>query len=346
MRLYFQYRDQRRLDRPAVGWALFAVLIGWSWRARRIPGRATADPAWVIAGRRGRVLVLSHRVRRQSDQWWQPTNRGRPRCGPPTRPSPRRSCAGRSSAWSRRRRDGGKWASKGYFSIDVGRQRHHRHRARGGLAIGMAAQTRRRAHAELGGRRSARGIAGRARTVVPQVHDARLGTRLVARRGREIGGAHSMNGRIAGEQNGLRRLVSVGSSSLPPCLGVDRLVALLRVRRAIGVGEPAATPVPLETAVAPRWTPPGQRPRNVARTPDPTHTHSSCSRIWGLGWMRSASRDDGWAPGWTRTIKRSPRDASVSQKSIGGRMNWLGAARGLNTGPTRNGMGASDSETG
>ena len=79
-----------------------------------------------------------------------------------------------------------------------------------GLAVGMAAQTARRAHAEL--ERAARLAASleERERLSRQVHDGAIQVlALVSRRGREIGGETAELAELAGEQErALRRLVS------------------------------------------------------------------------------------------------------------------------------------------
>ena len=88
---------------------------------------------------------------------------------------------------------------KGYVSIDVGRNATVVIELAVGLAIGMAAQTARRAHAEL--QRAARLAASleERERLSREVHDGAIQVlALVARRGREIGGADSGARRAGG----------------------------------------------------------------------------------------------------------------------------------------------------
>jgi len=109
-----------------------------------------------------------------------------------------------------------------------------------GLAVGMAALTARRAHAELErATRLAAALEERER-LSREVHDGAIQVlALVSRRSREIGGPTAELGELAGEQErALRRLVSAGSPPVPVGGGGSGSVAAEpRVRS--GVDEPA-----------------------------------------------------------------------------------------------------------
>lgn len=99
-----------------------------------------------------------------------------------------------------------------------------------GLAVGMAASTARRAHAELErATRLAAALAERER-LSRQVHDGVMQVlALVSRRGREIGGEAAQLAEVAGEQErALRRLVSVADTAQDGDVSVTDLGALLR----------------------------------------------------------------------------------------------------------------------
>ena len=145
-------------------------------------------------------------------------------------------------------------ALKGYVSVDVGRNATIVIELAVGLAIGMAAQTARRAHAEL--QRAARLAASLEERdrLSRQVHDGAIQVlALVARRGREIGGPTGELAELAGEQErALRRLVSAVSaraagrrSSRPTWSPLLRSRACDRVSISL-----PATAVPLDIAVA------------------------------------------------------------------------------------------------
>jgi len=337
--LYFQIAINGDLDRPAVGWALFAVLIGWSvaCAAAYLQGYGRR-PAWVIAELVVVVVLVLSTGFVASDQWVA-ANQSWPTTLWATN-------ATISAAILRGPIVGmvagvvvmaASAASKGYFSIDVGRNATIVIELAVGLAIGMAAQTARRAHAELeDAARLAASLEERER-LSREVHDGAIQVlALVARRGREIGGATAELAELAGEQErALRRLVSVGSSSLPAVASASTdLVALLRVRASdrVSVSLPA-TPVPLETAVA------TEVDAAVANALDNVAAHAGPDAhafvlLEDLGDSVVVSiRDDGVG------IPAGRLDQAVAEgrvgvaKSIVGRMNWLGGSARLNTGP-------------
>ncbi len=122
-----------------------------------------------------------------------------------------------------------------------------------GLAVGMAASTARRAHAELErATRLAAALAERER-LSRQVHDGVMQVlALVSRRGREIGGEAAQLAEVAGEQErALRRLVSVADTAQDGGISVTDLGALLRgyASDRVAVSLPAAA-VYLDARVA------------------------------------------------------------------------------------------------
>jgi signal transduction histidine kinase len=337
--LYFQIAINDDLDRPAIGWALFAVLIGWSvaCAAAYLQGYGRR-PAWVIAELIVVVVLVLSTGFVASDQWVAANQ---------SWPTTLWATNATISAAILRGPIVGMVAgvvvmaasatSKGYFSIDVGRNATIVVELAVGLAIGMAAQTARRAHAELeDAARLAASLEERER-LSREVHDGAIQVlALVARRGREIGGATAELAELAGEQErALRRLVSVGSSGMPAVASASTdLVTLLRVRASdrVSVSLPA-TPVPLDTAVA------TEVDAAVANALDNVTAHAGPDAqafvlLEDLGDSVVVSiRDDGVG------IPAGRLDQAVAEgrvgvaKSIVGRMNWLGGSARLNTGP-------------
>lgn len=337
--LYFQIAINGDLDRPAVGWALFAVLIGWSvaCAAAYLQGYGRR-PAWVIAELVVVVVLVLSTGFIASDQWVA-ANQSWPTTLWATN-------ATISAAILRGPIIGmvagvvvmaASATSKGYFSIDVGRNATIVIELAVGLAIGMAAQTARRAHAELeDAARLAASLEERER-LSREVHDGAIQVlALVARRGREIGGATAELAELAGEQErALRRLVSVGSTGLPAVASASTdLVALLRVRASdrVSVSLPA-TPVPLETAVA------TEVDAAVANALDNVVAHAGPDArafvlLEDLGDSVVVSiRDDGVGIPVGRLDQAVAEGRVGVAKSIVGRMNWLGGSARLNTGP-------------
>jgi signal transduction histidine kinase len=336
--LYFQIAINDDLERPAVGWALFAVLIGWSvaCAAAYLQGYGRR-PAWVVA----ELIVVAALVLSTgfvaSDQWvagnqsW-PTTLWATNAtisaaillGPIVGMAAGVVVMAASAA------------SKGYFSIDVGRNATIVIELAVGLAIGMAAQTARRAHAELqDAARLAASLEERER-LSRQVHDGAIQVlALVARRGREIGGATAELAELAGEQErALRRLVSVGSSGRAVASASTDLVTLLRARASdrVSVSLPA-TPVPLDTAVA------TEVDAAVANALDNVVAHAGPDArafvlLEDLGDSVVVSiRDDGVGIPVGRLDQAVAEGRVGVAKSIVGRMNWLGGSARLNTGP-------------
>ena len=141
---------------------------------------------------------------------------------------------------------------KGFINYDLGRNATIVIELAVGLAVGMAAQTARRAHAELEqAARLAASLEERER-LSRQVHDGAIQVlALVSRRGREIGGETAELAELAGEQErALRRLVS--SVDAEPRAGAMTDVGALLRRRAsdrVSVSVPA-DPVLLDADVA------------------------------------------------------------------------------------------------
>jgi signal transduction histidine kinase len=337
--LGFQIAVNAELDRPAVAWALFAVLIGWSaaCAAAYLQGYGRR-PAWVLA----EVVVVAGLMLSTgyvaSGQWvadnqsW-PTTLWATNAvisaailsGP---------IAGMVTALVVVAASA---ALKGYVSVDVGRNATIVIELAVGLAIGMAAQTARRAHAEL--RRAARLAASLEERdrLSRQVHDGAIQVlALVARRGREIGGPTGELAELAGEQErALRRLVSAASAGPPVGVSTSTdLVTLLRARASdrVSMSLPA-TAVPLDTAVA------TEVDAAVANALDNVVAHAGAGArafvlLEDLGDSVVVSiRDDGIGIADGRLDQAVAEGRAGVAKSIVGRMDWLGGSARLSTGP-------------
>jgi signal transduction histidine kinase len=337
--LGFQIAVNAELDRPAVAWALFAVLIAWSavCAAAYLQGYGRR-PAWVLA----EVVVVAGLMLSTgyvaSDQWvadnqsW-PTTLWATNAvisaailvGP---------IAGMATALVVVAASA---ALKGYVSVDVGRNATIVIELAVGLAIGMAAQTARRAHAEL--QRAARIAASLEERdrLSRQVHDGAIQVlALVARRGREIGGPTGELAELAGEQErALRRLVSAASDGPPVGVSTSTdLVALLRARACdrVSMSLPA-TAVPLDTAVA------TEVDAAVANALDNVVAHAGAGArafvlLEDLGDSVVVSiRDDGIGIADGRLDQAVAEGRAGVAKSIVGRMDWLGGSARLSTAP-------------
>lgn len=228
-------------------------------------------------------------------------------------------------------------ALKGHVNVDLGRNATIVIELAVGLAVGMAAQTARRAHTEL--QRVARLSAAleERERLSREVHDGAIQVlALVARRGREIGGETARLAELAGQQErALRRLVSSADGAATPAAGARADVAAMLRRRAsdrVSVSLPAE-PVLLDTAVA------NELCAAVGNALDNVAAHAGTAAhayvlVEDLDDSVVVSiRDDGAGipPGRLEDAVREGRLGIA--KSIVGRMNWLGGTAMLNTGP-------------
>ena len=225
---------------------------------------------------------------------------------------------------------------KGYVSIDLARNATIVIELAVGLAIGLAAQTARRAHAEL--QRAAllsASVAERER-LARQVHDGVIQVlALVSKRGREIGGATTELADLAREQeSALRRLVSAGGDDQEahPAL-VDIRFGLSRQAGERVVVSVPGTPVLLDSTVATELEAAAVNALNNARThagPDAT----AYVLVEDLGDAVTVSiRDDGAgiAPG---RLEQAAAEGRVGiSKSIVGRLQALSGTATLTSDP-------------
>ncbi|MGW4096184.1 MULTISPECIES: MacS family sensor histidine kinase [unclassified Mycobacterium] len=226
-------------------------------------------------------------------------------------------------------------ALKGYVSINLGRNATIVIELAVGLAVGMAAQTARRAHAELERAvRLAASLEERER-LSRRVHDGAIQVlALVSRRGREIGGETAQLAELAGEQErALRRLVSAPDPELHTG-GATDIGALLRARASdrVSVSLPAE-PVLLENEPAHEFF------AAASNALDNAAAHAGPdARVFvlleDLGDSVTVSiRDDGVGIGDGR-LAEAAREGHVGiAKSIVGRMDWLGGQAHLHTAP-------------
>lgn len=226
-------------------------------------------------------------------------------------------------------------ALKGYVSINLGRNATIVIELAVGLAVGMAAQTARRAHAELERAvRLAASLEERER-LSRRVHDGAIQVlALVSRRGREIGGETAQLAELAGEQErALRRLVSAPDPEVHTG-GVTDIGALLRSRASdrISVSLPAEPVLLDHDAAHELFAAAGNALDNAAAHAGPD------ARVFvlleDLGDSVTVSiRDDGIGIGDGR-LAEAVREGHVGiSKSIVGRMDWLGGQAQLNTAP-------------
>ncbi len=225
---------------------------------------------------------------------------------------------------------------KGTFNYDLGRNATIVIELAVGLAVGMAAQTARRAHAELEhAARLAASLEERER-LSRQVHDGAIQVlALMSRRGREIGGEAAELAALAGAQErALRRLVS--SADAEPRAGDALTDVGARLRRRasdrVSVSLPAE-PVLLDGDIADELC------AAVANALDNVAAHAGPNAhayvlLEDLGDSVTVSvRDDGIGIADGRLAEAVAEGRIGVAKSIVGRMDWLGGSARLNTGP-------------
>jgi signal transduction histidine kinase len=335
--LGFQIAINPDLDQPALGWTLFGALIVWSVACAvgYLQGFGRR-PAWVVAEIAVVVALMLSTELVASDQWALDNQ---------SWPTTLWATNATISAAIVFGPIGGMLTGvvvmiasslvKGFFNFDLGRNATIVIELAVGLAVGMAAQTARRAHAEL--EQAARLAASQQERerLSREVHDGAIQVlALVSRRGREIGGPTAELAELAGEQErALRRLVSAADIDVPVGEEVD-VGALLRARASdrVSVSVPA-DPVLLDVSVATELV------AAATNALDNVVAHAGADAkayvlLEDLGDTVTVSiRDDGVG------IPDGRLDEAVSEgrmgvaKSIVGRMKWLGGSATLTTGP-------------
>jgi len=324
------------LQRPVAGWLVFATLTGWSaaCAVAYLQGFGRR-PAWVLAEIAVVVgLVLSTAFVASDD--WIAANQSLP-----------------TTLWATNATIsaailfgpmGGMLTGvvvmslgavlKGHVTVDLARNATIVIELAVGLAVGMAAQTARRAHAELErAARLAAAVEERER-LSRHVHDGVLQVlALVARRGREIGGPTRQLADLAGEQErALRRFVVAGEHTANAGAQAD-LGPMLRRRAAdrVSVSVPAH-PVLLDAAVAEELC------AAVGNALDNVEAHAGPgARAYVLledldETVTVSVRDDGVGITDGRLAEAAAQGRIGVAKSIVGRLDWLGGRATLHTG--------------
>jgi signal transduction histidine kinase len=335
--LGFQVAVNDDLDRPAIGWLLFAVLTAWSiaCAVAYLKGFGRR-PVWVLAEL---VIVVALMLSTEfvASEQWALNNQSWPTTLWATNATisaailfgPIYGMLGGLVVVA------ASTVAKGVLNYDLGRNATVVIELAVGLGVGMAAQTARRAHADL--ERAAK-LAARTEErdrLSRQVHDGAIQVlALVSRRGREIGGETAELAELAGEQErALRRLVS--SADAEPRIGeMTDIGALLRQRASdrVSVSVPA-DPVLLEAAVAEELSAAaGNALDNAAAHAGPDAR--AYVLLEDLGDTVTVSiRDDGVGIADGRLEEAIGEGRFGIAKSIVGRMKWLGGSAKLNTGP-------------
>lgn len=335
--LGFQLAVNDDLRRPGLAWVLFAVLIGFSGLCAVGYLRGFARrPAWVIAEIVVVVaLMLSTSV--VASRQWQLDNQSWPT-------TLWASNATISAALQFGSTGGMATAAvvtaastliKGYLSLNFGRNATVIIELALGLAVGIAAQTARRAHDDLQRAVRLSAAAEERERLSRHVHDGVMQVlALVSRRGREIGGAAAELADLAGEQErALRRLVSSSELAWGADAGETDLRALLSRREddRVSVSLPA-TAVPLASAVATELDAAvGNALDNVRRHAGPdARAFVLCEDLGDT--VTVSVRDDGVGIAAGRLEEAARQGRIGVSKSIIGRLAALGGSAVLHTG--------------
>lgn len=252
--LGFQIAVNHDLTRPALGWLLFAVLVGWSalLAAGYLHGFARR-PGWVV-GEIAVVLVLVASTALVASPQWMLDNQSWPTTLWATN-------ATISAAILRGPVAGmltgvaviaASTALKGHLDVNLGRNATIVIELAVGLAVGMAAQTARRAHTELQRATRLSAALEERERLSRHVHDGVIQVlALVAKRGREIGGPTAELADLASEQErALRRLVTASETGAADGARLDLRSLLARREDDTVVVSLPGTPVPLDAQLA------------------------------------------------------------------------------------------------
>jgi signal transduction histidine kinase len=334
--LGFQIAVNSELTRPGLAWVLCAALLGVSAVYGIAYGRGFGRrPSWVIT-EIVVVVVLMWSNRVVASTQWASDNQTWPTTLWATNPT--------ISAALQFGPAGGmvtglvvmatNFAVKNYFTLNLSHNATLIVEIALGLAIGMAAQTARRAHAELQQAiRLSVAVEERER-LSRHVHDGVIQVlALVSKRGREIGGGAAELADLAGEQErALRRLVASADFSFDGDATEVDLRTLLTRRQddRVSISLPA-TPVPLTREVA------DELDAAVGNALDNVRSHAGPQArafvlLEDLGDAVTVSvRDDGVgiAPG--RLDEAAEQGHVGISKSIVGRLVSLGGSAQLST---------------
>ncbi|WP_099024468.1 MacS family sensor histidine kinase [Mycolicibacterium palauense] len=254
----FQVVSYDDLARPALSWLLYAVLAGWTAACgvAYLQGFGRRR-SWVLA-ELAVVAALMLATRLVADDQWVAANQSLPTTLWATNATISAAIllgpiAGMLAGLLVM---GVYGLLKGQISVDLLRNATIVIEVAVGLAVGMAAQTARRAHAELERAIGLSAAVAERERLARTVHDGVIQVlALVAKRGRQIGGETTELAELAGEQERvLRRLVSAEDLPLDALdgqsAGID-LRAGIRARAGerVVVSVPG-TPVPMDAVTA------------------------------------------------------------------------------------------------
>jgi signal transduction histidine kinase len=267
---WFEIASNGELARPALGWLLFGVLtaVTGACAVAYLQGFGRR-PAWVVGEIVVVVLLMLSTTVVASDQWVADHQ---------TWPTTLWATNATISAAILLGPTAGMLTGlvvmatgavlKGHVNVDLGRNASIVVELTVGLAVGMAAQTARRAHAELTRvTRLSASLEERER-LSRHVHDGVIQVlALVAKRGREIGGPTMELANLAAEQE---RVAAVGEHHRyrSTCVGCCAAGNPSRCRSACR--EPRCCSI--------RWLPPNSRPRSATRSTMSRHMRDRMRR--------------------------------------------------------------------
>ncbi|MCV7410106.1 MacS family sensor histidine kinase [Mycobacterium florentinum] len=336
--LGFQIAVNPDLRRPALGWVLFAVLIGWSAACAIAYLRGFGrKPAWVIAELvivvalmwSNRVITFEHWA--SENQTWPTTLwASNPTISAAIQLGPVRGMLTGLVVMATN------FAVKNYFDLNMAHNATIIIELAIGMAIGLAAQTARRAHADLQRAAQLSAAVQERERLSREVHDGAIQVlALVAKRGHEIGGATAELADLASEQERvLRRWVtSAGIDESGDRTTID-LRTLLRRRESdrVSLSLPG-TAVALPRGVA------AELDAAVGNALDNVRAHAGAGAhafvlLEDLGDSVTVSvRDDGVGIADGRLEEAAQQGRLGVSKSIVGRLASLGGSARLHSGP-------------
>jgi signal transduction histidine kinase len=332
--LGFQIAINSDLRRPVLGWVLFGVLIGWSAACAIAYLRGFGRrPGWVIAEIVVVILLMaSNRI--VATPHWAADNQTWPTTLWASNPT--------ISAAIQLGPAGGmltglavmaaNFVVKNYFTLNLAHNATIVIEIAIGLAVGMAAQTARRAHAELQRAAQLSAALEERERLSREVHDGAIQVlALVAKRGHEIGGATAELANLASEQErALRRWVTSAGVDRDTDVTTVDLRSLLRRRESdlVSVSLPG-TAVPLPRSVA------AELDAAVGNALDNVRAHAGSDAhafvlLEDLGDSVTVSvRDDGVGIAAGRLEEAASQGRLGISKSIVGRLTSLGGSAQL-----------------
>ncbi|BBY23395.1 ATP-binding protein [Mycobacterium stomatepiae] len=335
--LGFQIAINPDLRRPALGWVLFAVLIGWSAACAIAYLRGFGrKPAWVVAELvivvalmwSNRVITFEHWA--SENQTWPTTLwASNPTISAAIQLGPVRGMLTGLVVMATN------FAVKNYFDLNMTHNASIIIELAIGMAIGLAAQTARRAHADLQRAAQLSAAVQERERLSREVHDGAIQVlALVAKRGHEIGGPTAELADLASEQERARRrwVTSTGIDEYGDRATID-LRTLLRHRESdrVSLSLPG-TPVTLPRRVA------AELAAAVGNALDNVSAHAGAGAhafvlLEDLGDSVTVSvRDDGVGIADGRLQEAAEQGRLGISKSIVGRLESLGGSALLRSG--------------